>query len=113
MGVIGHTQKSADARESDAPVIIRRDFNSTDGGHAGLHFLALQRTISDFVATREAMNGTDIAAESAVGQRNNNGILQYIRTEHRGNFLVPPRPLRSFPQPNPTADEKEVADASA
>jgi hypothetical protein len=113
MGVVGHTQKSADARESDAPIIIRRDFNSTDGDHAGLHFLALQREISDFVATREAMNGTDVASESAVGQRNNNGILQYIRTQRRGNFLLPPRPLRSFPRPNPTTDATEVPNATA
>jgi len=113
-GVVGHTQKSADAREEDAPLIIRRDFNSTDSGHAGLHFLAVQREISDFVATREAMNGTDVAEDSAVGQRNNNGILQYIRTERRGNYLLPPRPLRAFPPAMPATDaSQEVADAPA
>lgn len=114
MGVVGHSQKTARAREDDRPIILRRDFDSTDGGHAGLHFLALQRGIGDFVKTREAMNGTDVAERSAVGQRNNNGILQYIRTEHRGNYLVPPRSLRALPPADPTADATwTVTDASA
>ena len=114
MGVVGHSQKSVSAREDDQPIILRRDFDSTDDGHAGLHFLALQREISDFVKTREAMNGTDIAEQSAVGQRNNNGILQYIRTQHRGNYLVPPRSLRALPPATPRTDStQEVANASS
>ena len=121
MGVVGHSQKSARARDDDdRPVILRRDFDSTDGGHAGLHFLALQRGIDDFVATREAMNGTDVAADSAVGQRNNNGILQYVRTQRRGNYLLPPRSLRALPPADPGGAESgstsgatgEVTDAS-
>jgi hypothetical protein len=113
MGVVGHSQKSARARENNQPIILRRDFDSTDGGHARLHFLALQRRIDDFVGTREAMNGTDISKQSAVGQRNNNGILQYIRTEHRGNYLIPPRSLRVFPPANTTGNiTQEVSDAS-
>jgi hypothetical protein len=111
MGVVGHSQKSARARENDQPIILRRDFDSTDGGHASVHFLALQRSIADFVTTREAMNGTDVA--EPVSQRNNNGILQYIRTERRGNYLVPPRSLRALPPANPTSEtSQEVADAS-
>lgn len=109
MGVVGHTQKTADARVDDAPIILRRDFDSTDGGYAAVHFLALQRRIQDFVDTREAMNGTDAAANSAVGQRNNNGILQYVQTERRGNFLLPPRHLRALP---PARPDQEVVDAS-
>ncbi|MDZ7850821.1 MAG: Tat pathway signal protein [Halodesulfurarchaeum sp.] len=101
-GVVGHSQKSAEARdETDSPLILRRDFNSTGDGSTGLHFLSLQRRIADFVDTREAMNGSVIAEESAIGQRNNNGILQYIRTLRRGNYLVPPRSLRALPPPNP------------
>ncbi|MFB6267062.1 MAG: Tat pathway signal protein [Halodesulfurarchaeum sp.] len=103
LGVVGHTQKSAAAREGDSPRILRRDFNTTDEDGAGLHFLALQRTIEDFAVTREAMNGTALAERSAVGQRNNNGILQYIRTERRGNYLLPPRPLRALPPAAPAA----------
>ncbi|WP_435157647.1 DUF7405 family protein [Haladaptatus sp. DFWS20] len=99
-GMVGHSQKSAGARKNDSPVILRRDFDSTDGGEAGLHFVAVQRTIADFEATREAMNGENLAGNSSVGQRVNNGILQYMTVERRANFLVPPRSLRSLPNPN-------------
>ncbi|NHX35559.1 MULTISPECIES: DUF7405 family protein [Halolamina] len=109
-GVVGHSQKMVDVRENDKPIILRRDFDSTDGDRAGVHFLSLQRTISDFVTTREAMNGEEIDSDSAVGQRTNNGILQYINTVRRGNFLVPPRSLRALPPANPDADVAEVAE---
>ncbi len=55
-GVIGHAQTSARARRNGRPIILRRDFDTVDGGQAGLHFVALQRTIEDFVTTRTAMN---------------------------------------------------------
>lgn len=110
-GVVGHSQKMVEIREDDTPLILRRDFDSTDGGHAGLHFLALQREIADFVTTREAMNGDDIVERSAVGQRNNNGILQYMDVTNRGNYLLPPRALRALPPANPETGE-EVAHAS-
>ena len=114
MGVVGHSQKSARARDDDdSPLILRRDFDSTDDGTASLHFLALQRGITDFVDTREAMNGTDVTEQSAVGQRNNNGILQYIRTKRRGNFLVPPRSLRALPPAQPAGDAQEVTHESS
>jgi len=114
-GVVGHGQKMVDVREDDAPIILRRDFDSTDGGRAGVHFLSLQRAIDDFVRTREAMNGEAVAEDSAVGQRTNNGILQYMDVRRRGNFLVPPRSLRALPPANPDAAEQssEVADVSA
>ncbi|MFB6073922.1 MAG: Tat pathway signal protein [Haloarculaceae archaeon] len=100
-GAVGHSQKAARAREDDRPVILRRDFNSTDDDAAGLHFLSLQSSIADFAATREAMNGTDLAEEGAVGTRTNNGILRYMTVLRRGNYLVPPRSLRAFPRPDP------------
>jgi hypothetical protein len=99
-GMVGHSQKMVSAREDDDPVILRRDFDSTDGG-ASVHFLSVHETIEDFVTTREAMNGTDLAGNSAVGTRNNNGILQYVRAELRGNYLVPPRSLRALPTAAP------------
>jgi hypothetical protein len=101
-GMVGHSQKSARARDDDgSPLMLRRDFDSTDGGRAGLHFVSLQRTVSDFVDTREAMNGEDLAERSAVGQKNNNGILQYMEVLRRGNFLLPPRGKRALPTPTP------------
>jgi len=96
-GVVGHSQKMVEVREDDSPTILRRDFDSTDDGKAGLHFLSLQRSVADFEDTREAMNGTELAERSALGQRNNNGILQYMNVERRGNYLVPPRRHRSLP----------------
>ena len=100
-GMVGHSQKSAQAREDGSPIILRRDFDSTDGGEAGLHFISLQRRISDFVETRKAMNGSDLAENSAVGEKTNNGILQYMSVKRRGNFLLPPRTLRAFPPARP------------
>jgi hypothetical protein len=101
-GVVGHSQKSARAREDGDPIILRRDFDSTGDGddEATLHFVSLHREIGDFVATREAMNGTDVRT-GAVGQRTNNGILQYMSVDRRANFLVPPRDRRSLPPADP------------
>ncbi|MFB6135887.1 MAG: Tat pathway signal protein [Halobacteriaceae archaeon] len=100
--LVGHGQKMFRLREDGRPLILRRDFDSTDYGHAGLHFVAFQRRIGDFVDTREAMNGTDLAGSTAVGQRNNNGLLQYVDVTRRGNYLVPPRPARALPTPEGT-----------
>jgi hypothetical protein len=100
-GVAGHAQKTARAREDGRPVILRRDFDSTDGGQAGLHFLSIQRTIDDFVRTKSMMNGSDLTEGSGVSQRVNNGILQYMRVERRGNYLLPPRDLRALPPADP------------
>jgi hypothetical protein len=100
-GRVGHAQKTARAREDDTPVILRRDFDSTDGGEAGLHFLAVQRDIEDFRKTREAMNGTDTTENPAIRQRVNNGILEYTFVRRRGNFLLPPREHRALPTAQP------------
>ena len=53
-GVIGHARTSARARRNGKPLILRRDFNTVDGGQAGLHFVSVQRSIEDFVTTRTA-----------------------------------------------------------
>lgn len=110
-GVVGHSQKMTDLREGDRPVLLRRDFDSTDGEQAGLHFVSLQRDVEEFVATREAMNGTDL--DGAVGQRNNNGILQYMTVERRGNYLVPPRRLRALPPATPGTDSDDGPDSGS
>lgn len=93
-GLVGHAQKAARARDEDGtPPLLRRDFNTLDGGSAGVHFLSHQRTIADFVRVREAMAGEDLS----LGRRLNNGILQYIFVRSRGNYLTPPRSLRALP----------------
>jgi len=96
-GTVGHSQKLSEEREDDSPLMIRRDFDTTDYNRAGVHFLSLQETIDDFVKTREAMNAEEVVEGTAVGSRNNNGILQYITVQSRGNYVVPPRELRSLP----------------
>ncbi|QLK26649.1 Tat pathway signal protein [Natrinema zhouii] len=98
-GTVGHAQKAARARENGEPIILRRDFDSTDDDTAATHFLSLQRSIDNFVKTREAMTGTDLDAPVF-----NSGILQYISVTNRANYLVPPRELRSLPAPNPSAE---------
>lgn len=97
-GVVGHQEKVARTRKDGKPVILRRDFDTVDGGHAGLHFLSIQRSLEDFRDTRKAMNGWYVRDESEqVTDRRNNGILRFIDVAARANFYVPPRSERSFP----------------
>lgn len=96
-GVVGHAQKAARARDEDgAPLLLRRDFNTVDGDRPGAHFLAHQRRIEEYIRVRQAMAGLDLAGEG-VGQRHNNGLLQYIFVRRRGNYLIPPRDRRALP----------------
>jgi dye decolorizing peroxidase len=97
-GVIGHAQTSATARRNGNPLILRRDFDSTDGGEAGLHFVALQRSIEDFVTTRTAMNASNAQLRNpSITNTVNNGINEFIFVTKRGNYLLPTRADRSFP----------------
>ena len=97
-GVIGHSQTSARARRNGRAIILRRDFNTVDGGQAGLHFVAVQRTIADFVTTRTAMNAASAQLENpAIGDTVNNGINEFIFVLKRANYIVPSRGDRSFP----------------
>jgi hypothetical protein len=97
-GVIGHAQASAQARRNGRPLIIRRDFDTVDGGLAGVHFVSVQRTIEDFVRTREAMNASSAQLENpAIGDTVNNGINAFTFVLKRANYVVPSRRQRSFP----------------
>ena len=97
-GVIGHAQTSATARRNGKPLILRRDFDTTDGGEAGLHFVALQRSIEDFVTTRTAMNASSAQLRNpSITDTVNNGINEFIFVTKRGNYLLPARADRSFP----------------
>jgi hypothetical protein len=98
-GVIGHSQTSARARRHGKPLILRRDFNTVDGGQAGLHFVSLQRTIADFVATRTAMNASGAQLHNpSITDTVNNGINEFIFVLRRANYILPDRRHRSFPQ---------------
>jgi hypothetical protein len=97
-GVIGHSQTSARARRRGRPIILRRDFDTVDGGQAGLHFVAVQRTIEDFVTTRTAMNATSAQLSNpAITDTVNNGINEFIFVLKRANYILPSRGDRSFP----------------
>ncbi|WP_210495219.1 hypothetical protein [Patulibacter sp. SYSU D01012] len=97
-GVVGHSESMASVRRNGRPRIIRRDFDSADGDAAQVHFVALQRSIADFEATREAMNAARAQnAQAGVGAQVNNGINEWITVTARGNYLVPPRPSRICP----------------
>ncbi len=97
-GVIGHSQTSARARRDGKPLIIRRDFNTVDGGQAGLHFVSIQRTIEDFITTRNAMNATAAQLQNpAIGDTVNNGINEFMFVLKRANYILPARSQRSFP----------------
>lgn len=123
-GIVGHTQKLARARDDDfRPRILRRSEAITvDDGRVGFNFTAIQRTITDFVETREAMTFVDRdGSESTVdstggcpvhggGSKNDSpatggdcpiddGILEFLETESRANFLIPPRNKRALPDP--------------
>ncbi len=96
--VIGHAQTSARARRHGRPLIIRRDFNTVDGGQAGLHFVSIQRTIDDFITTRNAMNASSAQLQNpAITDTVNNGINEFIFVLKRANYILPTRADRSFP----------------
>jgi len=97
-GVVGHSQTSARARRNGKPLIIRRDFDTVDGGLAGLHFVAVQKSIADFVKTRTAMNAANASyLNPAITDTVNNGINEFIFVLKRANYILPPRALRAYP----------------
>lgn len=102
-GCLGHSQKTATARDDDfQPLILRRsegvatDDVSADG--VGFNFLSIQETIGDFVETRQAMNPEkyDVDVDDP-----HHGIVDYLETESRATFLLPPRRHRALPSPRP------------
>jgi len=96
--VIGHSQASATARVNGKPLILRRDFDTVDGGQAGLHFVCLQKRIEDFVKTRTAMNQSGAQLiNPAITDTINNGINEFIFVANRANYILPSRAGRSFP----------------
>ncbi len=96
--MIGHSQSVGRARRHGRPVIIRRDFNTIDGGQAGLHFVSIHRSVADFVRTRTAMNAAHAQLQNpAMTETANNGINEFIFMLKRANYILPSRADRSFP----------------
>jgi hypothetical protein len=97
-GKVGHSQATAQARKHGSPLIIRRDFNTTDDDYAGLHFVSVQRSIEDFIVTRNAMNASGAHnINKKVTATKHNGINAFIKVRRRANYIMPSRADRSFP----------------
>ncbi len=100
------------------PPLLRRDAPTADTGRPGLNFVSLMRFNGYMHYIRQAMNGGafDTAAfgvdgdarldhegvaETVNGENsegnNDNGIVPYLETTRRGNYLVPPITLRALP----------------
>jgi hypothetical protein len=98
-GLVGHAQSMAALRRNGRPRILRRDFNGVDGRQPLVHFVALQRSIEDFVLTRQAMAAARaVAADERVTPHVNNGINEWTATRNRANYIVPPRTRRTCPE---------------
>lgn len=98
-GTLGHTQKVARGRDDDfEPTILRRTEGvATDvASGAGFNFHSIQRDLAAFVAVRRAMNVDEYHADVP---RERHGIVDYLQTEARGAYLVPPRADRALPVP--------------
>lgn len=107
-----------DGRQTAEAGFLRRDFNTTDDGGAGTHFVALQAFSIYLVYMRHAMNtlewdtgviGQPRSENTPEGapapgfvhegevELDRNGILEYIETLRRGNFVMPPLTQRALP----------------
>lgn len=97
-GRIGHTMKTAAARDDDFnPILLRRSEGvSTDLDEPAMNFLSVHERIQDFVETRRAMNGAHVDADVAP---EHDGIQSYVDVTRRGTFLVPPRSRKALPTP--------------
>lgn len=102
-GCVGHSQKTARARDDDFdPVILRRSEGiATDAGDDKViefNFNSVQREMTDFIDTRQAMNSTDL---DDVVAADHHGILDVLETLSRATYLLPPRRLRALPPTSP------------
>ena len=96
---------------------LRRDFNTVDDGRPGTHFVALQAFSIYLAYTRHVMNGVDwdtaaigqpttpdeslgFEHEADDGANPDHGILEYVTTRRRGNFVIPPIRQRALPHAN-------------
>jgi hypothetical protein len=69
------------------------------GAAAGVHFVVFHPTSDDFARTRRAMDGAFADGTRVPLSRGDpgQGINSVLKTTHRQNFLVPPRPHRALP----------------
>lgn len=112
-----------DGEQEAEQVLLRRDVTSTDQNTPGNLFISLMRFNPYMVYMRQAMNGVafdsanfgfagdDRIQDDAIGTGPNSGIVNYLETKRRGNYLVPPITLRALPHPRGEMIDIEVARA--
>lgn len=102
-GCVGHSQKTARARDENfEPVILRRSegvaTDTSEDEVVGFNFTSVQREMADFIETRQAMNSPDL---DDVVAPEHHGILDVLEVTSRTTFLLPPRRARALPSPRP------------
>jgi len=103
--------------QSIEPGLLRRDFNTVDRGQPGTHFVGLQAFSIYLAYMRHAMNGVDFdtamiaqptTPDPSLGFEHeleaeetnpDHGILEYLTTTRRGNYVMPPITQRALPHP--------------
>lgn len=112
---------NTDGEQNVETGFLRRDFNTIDNGQPGTHFVALQAFSIYIAYVRHAMNGVDFNTaaigqptttpegvpdtalgfehEADDGENPDHGILEYVTTLRRGNFVLPPIRQRALPHP--------------
>lgn len=105
-GLPGH-----DGDQEAEQVLLRRDVTSTDQHTPANMFISLMRFNPYMAYIRQAMNGVafDSGAfgladenrinDDAIGAGPDSGIVNYLETKARGNYLVPPIASRALPYP--------------
>ena len=98
-----------DGNQEAEQIVLRRDVTTTDQSMPGNHFVALMRFNPYMGYLRQAMNGVEFDSAAfaltgenhlqhdAVGADENSGIVNFLETQRRGNYLVPPITLRALP----------------
>ncbi len=99
-------------------VLLRRDVTSTDQDTPGNLFISLMRFNPYMAYIRQAMNGVEFDSagfgltgeariqDEAIGAGPDSGIVNYLDTKRRGNYLVPPITARALPSPR--SDEVDI-----
>lgn len=100
-----------DGAQEAEQVLLRRDVASTDQGTPANLFISLMRFNPYMGYIRQAMNGVafdsgafgltgeDQIEDDAIGAGPDSGIVNYLETKRRGNYLVPPITNRALPHP--------------
>jgi hypothetical protein len=102
-GRVGHAAKTAQARDEDFdPLILRRSEGVNNAfhedGRVDFNFTAVMEGIEAFVETRRAMDSPELDEHIEEG---GHGIVPYMEVTNRATVLIPPRSLRSLPDPDP------------